>query len=114
MARSELSIPAATAIAVPERKARFYRLRSLSPYLWVLPALLIYAIFKLGPLIGGLYLSLLKWDGIEDAKFIGLANFQRMFEDEKLGPALLNNLQYAFGTVIGKTVLALFLALLLN
>jgi ABC-type sugar transport system permease subunit len=114
MARSELTIPAAAPVATTVHKSRFQRLRSLSPYVWVLPALIIYAVFKLGPLIGGLYLSLLRWDGIEDAKFIGLTNFQRMFEDEKLGPALLNNLQYALGTVVGKTVLALFLALLLN
>jgi multiple sugar transport system permease protein/raffinose/stachyose/melibiose transport system permease protein len=37
-----------------------------------------------------------------------------MFEDEIIGMALLNNVTYAFGTVIGKTILALFLALLLN
>src|SRR5258706_5079054 len=114
MARTELSIPAAAPVAAAEHKVRFQRLRSLSPYLWVLPAFLLYAVFKLGPLIGGLYLSLLRWDGIEDPKFIGLTNFQRMFEDEKLGPALLNNLQYALGTVVGKTILALFLALVLN
>ena len=33
--------------------------------LWVLPAFLFYFVFKLLPLISGLYLSLLRWDGIE-------------------------------------------------
>ncbi len=93
-----------------------WRLRThpFAPYLWVLPAALIYFVFKLLPMIVGIYLALLRWDGIEPAKFIGLRNFQRMFEDEVIGLALLNNVKYALGTVIGKTVLALFLALLLN
>jgi raffinose/stachyose/melibiose transport system permease protein len=83
-------------------------------YLWLVPALLLYGIFKLFPLISGVFLSLLRWDGIKDAVFIGLTNFQRMFTDEKLGPALLNNLQYALGTVTGKILISLLLAILLN
>jgi multiple sugar transport system permease protein/raffinose/stachyose/melibiose transport system permease protein len=65
-------------------------------------------------MIGGLYLALLQWDGIEPARFVGLQNFQRMLTDEIIGLALWNNVKYALGTVIGKTVLALFLALLLH
>lgn len=94
--------------------SRRARRRNLAPYLWVLPALLIYTVFKLAPMVAGLYLALLQWDGIEPAKFVGLQNFQRMLNDEIIGLALLNNVKYAVGTVIGKTVLALFLALLLN
>jgi len=88
--------------------------RNFSPYLWVLPAVLIYVIFKLVPIFAGLYLALLQWDGIEPAEFVGLQNFQRMLNDEVILIALFNNLKYALGTVIGKTVLSLFLAVLLN
>jgi raffinose/stachyose/melibiose transport system permease protein len=83
-------------------------------FLWVLPAVLLYALFKIVPLVGGVWLALLRWDGIEPPRFIGLNNFRRMLEDEKLGPALLHNVQYAFGTVSGKIILSLFLAVLLN
>ena len=89
-------------------------MRLLAPYLWVLPAIVLYGLFTITPLIAGIYLSLLRWDGIEAPKFIGLRNFQRLFRDEKLAAALLHNVQYAIGTVTGKMVLALFLALLLN
>ena len=98
------------AVATP----RPVRRRNLAPYLWVLPALLIYFIFKLLPMIAGIYLSLIQWDGIEPAKFVGLQNFQRMLDDDIITLALMNNVKYAVGTVIGKTVLALFLALVLN
>lgn len=94
------------------RRARWWR--TFSPYLWVAPALLLYIAFKLVPLVGGVVLSLLRWDGIADPQFVGLQNFSRMLDDEVLVPAFVHNLQYALGTVIGKTTLALFLALLLN
>ncbi|MEZ4867798.1 MAG: sugar ABC transporter permease [Caldilineaceae bacterium] len=90
------------------------RRQNFAPYLWVLPAVSLYTIFKLLPMLAGLYLALIQWDGIEPAKFVGLRNFQRMLEDEVIVLALLNNVKYAIGTVIGKIVLSLFLALLLN
>jgi ABC-type sugar transport system permease subunit len=88
--------------------------RSLEPYLWLSPALLIYGLFKLYPMISGIWLALLKWDGITDPEFIGLRNFQRLFSDDVLGIALLHNMQYLAGTVVGKIVLSLFLAVLLT
>lgn len=83
-------------------------------YLWIVPALGLYAVFKLLPLVAGLFLSLLRWDGIKDPVFVGLLNYQRMLTDDQLGPALLHNLQYGVGTVIGKILISLLLAVLLN
>ncbi len=90
------------------------RLARLEPYLWVLPAVLVYAIFKLAPLVSGLYMALLRWDGIEDPRYIGLRNFQKILNDDLTIQVLLNNVEYAIGTVIGKIVLSLFLAIMLN
>lgn len=98
--------------SLPQTQAT--RRRHFAPYLWVLPALLVYIIFKLLPMIAGVYLAFIQWDGIEPAKFVGLQNFQRMLDDEIIVLALLNNVKYAVGTVIGKMILALFLALILN
>lgn len=97
-----------------DSSSRQRRPARLTPYLWVLPALVLYTLFKLGPLVGGVWLALLRWDGIEPATFVGLGNFQRMLDDEDLIPALIHNLLYAAGTVSGKMILALFLAVLLN
>ena len=79
-----------------------------------MPAVLLYSIFKLAPMIGGLYLALLNWNGIDPPEFVGLRNFTRMFSDETIGLALLHNTVYALGTVFGKIVLSLLLALLIN
>lgn len=84
------------------------------PYIWLLPALVLYGIFKIYPMIEGIWLSLLNWDGIDDPTFIGLRNFQRMFSDDQLGTALFHNVEYAIGSVVGKIVLSLLLAVLIH
>ena len=90
------------------------RLSKLAPYLWVLPALLVYGIFKLYPLVSGLHMSLLRWNGIDDPKYIGLRNFEKILRDEMTATVLMNNVHYAVGTVVGKIALSLFLAILLH
>ena len=90
------------------------RWRAVASYLWVLPAVALYGLFTIVPIISGIWLALLRWDGIEDAEFIGLDNFERMLRDERLREALGHNLQYAVGTVSGKIVISLGLALLLH
>lgn len=92
----------------------FTRWRKEFGLLWVLPAFLLYFIFKLAPMIVGIYLSLLNWDGIEDPVFVGARNYVRMFNDEIVVLALTNNVKYAVATVVGKVVISLFLALLLH
>lgn len=89
-------------------------MKKLAPFLWVAPAAILYLVFKLLPMIAGLYLAMLNWNGIDPAKFIGLKNFIDFFNDPLVGPALLNNVLYALGTVTGKNILALLIALLLN
>jgi raffinose/stachyose/melibiose transport system permease protein len=102
------------AVSLPGGKAGKNWRRKLEPYLWLFPALLLYAIFKILPMVAGIWLSLLRWDGIDDAVFVGLRNFQNLFSDPNLGPALWHNVEYALGTVTGKIVLSLLLAVLLN
>lgn len=103
-----------TSEAIPAGTQQAPRKRTWSLYLWLAPALILYTLFKLLPMIAGIFISLLRWDGIKDPVFIGLLNFQRMFTDDQLIPAFIHNLQYALGTVVGKILIALLLAILLN
>lgn len=109
---SSLSVESKRLVKSKSGFARWWH--SFAPFLWVLPALVLYVIFKLVPMIGGVGLSLVRWNGIDPPQFIGLQNFERMFQDEILGIALWNNTQYALGTVVIKNALGLFLALLIN
>ena len=46
---------------------------------FILPALIIYALFVLYPLIVSLWGSFIHWRGIRPMGFVGLGNFQRLF-----------------------------------
>src|SRR4051812_8275815 len=102
-------LPMATQAMLPPRRGPSRLMRKWVPFLWVLPACLFYVVFKLVPLFSGIYLSLLRWDGIQPAVFVGLQNYQRMLDDDVIALALKNNVLYAVGTVAGKIVLSLFL-----
>ena len=84
------------------------------PYIWLIPALAIFSLFELLPLGVGLALSLLAWDGSAPARFVGLANYLQAMGDTAYWGALGHNLVYAIGTVCGKLVLGLGLAIVLN
>ena len=106
---------ATTAIASRREGSLAMRLRrSVYPYVWISPALLVFAVFTLLPLAAGMALSLVTWDGIHAAHWQGLANYVQVLQDQTFWQALGHNVIYAVGTVVGKIVLALVLAVLLN
>lgn len=86
----------------------------LTPYLFLLPYLLFFLIFRLGPSIFGLAMSFTNWTIAESPTWIGLKNFQRMRVDPRLEAALRNTAFFAGLTVPLLVVLALMLAIFLN
>lgn len=84
------------------------------PYVMILPAFILYAVFRLYPVVYGVVISLTEWNGLAAMKFVGLANYQELIKDEIFRLALKNNILYTIFTVLGKNALGLVLALLLN
>ncbi|MBD8161551.1 carbohydrate ABC transporter permease [Erwinia persicina] len=67
---------------------------NLSPwrnFLYLLPAVLVYAVFILLPLLASLGISLTEWDGTSSPLFVGINNYLRMFSDPVFWIALGNN-----------------------
>jgi multiple sugar transport system permease protein len=86
---------------------------------WVLlflgPNLFLFCTFTLFPVAYGFFLSFQKWNVIEPMQFIGLANYQRFFFEDKLtGAVVANTLYYAIAAMPAQIALALFFAILLN
>jgi raffinose/stachyose/melibiose transport system permease protein len=89
--------------------------KDLSPYLYVLPALVVFFVFKGYPTLYNLFLTLFSWDGISrDMDFVGLRNIAELFRDPILHRAILNNAIYVLVTVVTEVGGGLLLALLLN
>jgi ABC-type sugar transport system permease subunit len=80
--------------------------------LFVLPAVLIFAVFFAYPVISSFYISLTKWDGLNpELKFIGLDNFIKLWTDQHFWLAFKNTFKYAFWVTIIQNGLGLILAL---
>jgi len=47
--------------------------------LFVAPALLLFGVFVLWPMLSAFYFAFTKWDGFSAPVWVGLANFQRAF-----------------------------------
>ncbi|GLI03682.1 carbohydrate ABC transporter permease [Phytohabitans aurantiacus] len=70
--------------AGPPRRRRRPRLARWSGWLWVLPALVMYAVFVLRPLALTFQYSLYHWNGIGVARWAGLSNYATVFTDRDL------------------------------
>ncbi|GII81288.1 sugar ABC transporter permease [Sphaerisporangium rufum] len=64
--------------------------RGLAGWLFVLPALVFYAVFVLRPIVLTAQYSLYEWDGIGPSSWVGLANYGRVFTDPALFDSLVN------------------------
>ena len=83
--------------------------------LFIAPGLIIFFIFFILPVVFGFGFSFTDWNQyLTEINFIGLKNFQEIFEDRVSMLALKNTLIFASVTTVGKNVLGLGLALILN
>jgi multiple sugar transport system permease protein len=101
-----------------KRRSRFRKnvTEDLAGYLFMTPAILVLGAFVILPIIYAVYLSLHRVQllgGIE-YQFIGLRNFTRLVEDDRVWIALWNTVQYVAIVVPCQTILALILAVTLN
>lgn len=77
------------------------------------PAILIFGIFFLIPLVTSLFYSLTVWD-FKSYTFVGLDNFKMFFSDKQLSSSVVHTLIYAFLTSGLKVVIAFFIAIFLS
>ncbi|MEA5077452.1 MAG: sugar ABC transporter permease [Anaerolineaceae bacterium] len=97
------------------QKKSYFNLSSLSPYLYILPLLIISGFFLYYSIGFTVYSSFFKWDGIHFNKmtFVGLDNYIRLFSDRIIRQALLNHLFYFVAGVGIQTVLGFLMAVLI-
>lgn len=80
---------------------------------FVLPALIWFCAIALIPVFQSAGYSLLDWDGITEAKFIGFNNYISMFQDEVFWKSVVNSLLLAGASVFIQLPISLILALVL-
>jgi ABC-type sugar transport system permease subunit len=85
-----------------------------TPYLFLLPYLLLTAVFTIYPLINAAVLAFHQTNGPASRVFVGLDNFRFLLTDEVFYKALKNTTIYAFFSVFLQLPLSMGFALLLN
>lgn len=90
--------------------------RKLTPYLFILPALIILAITVFFPALQAFSLSFTRYDYdlTQAPEWVGLSNFERLWADKVFWQTIVNTLIYLLGVVPILVILPLFLAILVN
>ena len=104
---------ATTSVHSQTRRRRWTRWSTVA--LFVLPALVLYALFVLLPIAQAAFYSLFKWNGLKPlTDFVGLANYERALSDPVFIGAISHNFFIIVLSLAIQIPFALGLALLLN
>jgi multiple sugar transport system permease protein len=109
-----VSAPAMGVVRRPRRVDRRRRRETATAYLLILPALILLVLFIIGPLFGGIALSLFNYDLLTPAKFIGLGNYRFLIHDSEALNALRVTLTFTVASVALHVIVGLVLALAAN
>lgn len=83
-------------------------------YLFLLPSLVIFLLYRLIPIAWNMWLSLHEWKFIGPNIWVGMQNYRRLFTDEVFWQSFRNTLIYFFGGTPIAIVLAVIIAALVN
>lgn len=93
----------------------YWQYESLWAYLFLSPWIIGFVVFTAGAMVASLYLSFTDWDALTPARWVGLANYERLFLHD---PLILQSLKvtaiYALVSVPLNLGFGLLLAILLN
>lgn len=89
--------------------------REIVPYLFIVPWIIGFLVFTIGPLIFSLIMSFFDWPVIGTPTFVGVGNYIEMFtKDKQVIKSLLISIRYAIIFVPLNMSIALFLAMLIS
>ncbi|MFC1234484.1 sugar ABC transporter permease [Vibrio sp. DW001] len=85
----------------------------LSPWLFLAPGLIVFLIYVVYPILSSIWLSFYEWDGLGEKVWVGLANYQELFNSEAFYTALKNNVLWLVFFMLAPPI-GMAIALFLN
>ncbi|MYS89098.1 MULTISPECIES: carbohydrate ABC transporter permease [Streptomyces] len=104
----------ATVTTPGPRRARFLGKKSVLPWLFLAPGLLLALVFKFLPMGKGVWLSFFDVRPFLGDKWVGLDNYTRVLTDHRFQDAISHTLVLGIGMSLGGIVAGFLLALLLE
>ncbi len=87
---------------------------AVTPWLFLLPAMFMFALYVVWPIGQSFYTSLFEWDGLSEAEYIGLANYEKLLtRDRAFNTSIWNNAKWLLFYLLAIPG-GLFIALFLN
>ena len=107
-----------TVTAFPETEAPkrgWYKRNEIAvtPWLFLAPAILFFAVYVIIPIFQSFSISLYDWDGLGEARYVGLGNYVELMDDSAFEVSLWNNLKWLVFYLLAIPA-GLFIALFLN
>jgi len=97
----------------PERSWWQRNQQRLSPWLFLAPGMAFFALYVILPIFQSFHISLFRWDGLGEARYVGMQNYDRLFEDPAFYTSLKNNVKWLLLYLLAIPG-GLFIALFLN
>ncbi len=85
----------------------------ISPWLFLTPGIIFFLIYVIIPIFQSIWVSFYEWDGLGQAKWVGLTNYIELLDDEYFYTSLKNNFIWLVLYLLA-VPLGLFIALFLN
>ncbi|MBT53339.1 MAG: ABC transporter permease [Mameliella sp.] len=85
----------------------------VTPILFLLPGVLFFLLYVIIPIGQSFNISFYKWDGLGEAEWVGLRNYERLMQDRAFEVSLWNNMKWLVLYLLAIPA-GLFIALFLN
>ncbi len=95
------------------KKSDFRISKKAAPWIFLLPALVIFTIYVVYPILDSIWLSFFQWDGIGEKTWVGLDNYSQLLGSKEFRTALINNVIWLVLFMLAPP-LGLMIALFLN
>ncbi|MDD1822325.1 sugar ABC transporter permease [Photobacterium sp. ZSDE20] len=63
----------------------------VSPWLFLAPAIAIFSLYVIYPILDSIWLSFFEWDGLGEKEWVGLENYRELFDSDAFYTSLTNN-----------------------
>jgi multiple sugar transport system permease protein len=111
---TQVYTPSRVKTASPSLWKRLFNQEAITAYIFILPSLIGFMAFFAIPAVRAFQISFTEWNLLRAPKYIGFENYQELMADPVFWNSLKVTLQYVLWNIPLQTVLALFIAVVMD